>query len=272
MFKIGDFSKLSRVSVKALRFYADIGLLPAAHIDTFTGYRYYMADQLPRLNRILALKDLGFTLEQIASALTEGLSPEQLRGMLRLKQAEIERRMQEDQELLARVETRLQQIEQEGKMSQYEVVIKKTSPIRVASLREFVPSYSAIGRLLGEVYGYLQQHGVKPAGPSGAIWHDPGHKESDLDGEAFVPIEGDLAGNDRIKVTTLPAVETMASVIHHGSYNRFNQAYQAIITWIEANGYTITGLNREIYLQCDADVKQDDESYVSEIQFPVTKV
>ncbi|HLK55923.1 MAG TPA: MerR family transcriptional regulator [Chthonomonadaceae bacterium] len=271
MLKIGDFSRLSRVSVKALRFYADLGLLPAAHIDAFTGYRYYTADQLPRLNRILALKDLGFTLEQIASALTEDLPAEQLRGMLRLKQAEIEQRMQADQDLLARVEARLQQIEQEGKMSPYEVVIKKTDPIRVVSLRETVPSYAAIGGLFGPLYGYLQQHGVPPAGPCGAIWHDPGHKESDVDGEAYIPIEGSLTGNDRIQVTTLPAVETMASVIHHGSYNRFSEAYQAILTWIEANGYTITGPNREIYLQCDADVKQDDESYVSEIQFPVQK-
>jgi DNA-binding transcriptional MerR regulator len=89
MFKIGDLSKLSRVSVKTLRYYDEIGLLKPAQVDRFTGYRYYSFDQLPRLNRILALKDLGFSLEQIAQVLNEGLPPAQLRGMLRLRQMEL---------------------------------------------------------------------------------------------------------------------------------------------------------------------------------------
>src|SRR5688572_13818303 len=119
MLKIGDFSRISQVTVKALRYYDEIGLLRPVHVDDFTGYRYYAVDQLPRLNRILALKELGFTLEQIAAALSEGVTAEQLRGMLRLKRAEIQQRMQEEQDLLGRVEVRLQQIEQEGTMSAY---------------------------------------------------------------------------------------------------------------------------------------------------------
>src|SRR5579862_8956297 len=93
MFKIGDFSKLSQVSMKTLRFYDQLGLLKPTHVDDFTGYRYYTADQLPRLNRILAFKDLGFTLEQIGPLLEEGIPAAQIRGMLRLKQAEIQQRM-----------------------------------------------------------------------------------------------------------------------------------------------------------------------------------
>jgi DNA-binding transcriptional MerR regulator len=88
MIKIGDFSKLSLVSIKTLRYYDEMGLLKPVHVDQFTGYRYYSADQLSRLHRILALKDLGFSLEQIARVLNEGVSAEQLRGMLRLRQAE----------------------------------------------------------------------------------------------------------------------------------------------------------------------------------------
>lgn len=271
MFKIGDFSKLSRVSVKALRFYAEIGLLLPAHVDDSSGYRYYAADQLPRLNRILALKDLGFTLEQIAAALQDGVSAEQLRGMLRMKQAEIAQRMQAEQDLLGRVEARLHQIEQEGKMSNYEVVIKQVDPIKVASVRDTIQSYPEVGRLFNEVCGYLQQHGVRLTGPCAALWHDAGHKESDIDGEGCVPIEGNLEGNDRVKVSTLPAVATMASTIHHGAYSAFDLAYSAILTWIDANGYRIVGPNREVYLQSKGDGNQNDESCVTEIQFPVAK-
>jgi DNA-binding transcriptional MerR regulator len=106
MFKIGDFSKLSRVSVKTLRYYDEVGLLKPIQIDRFTGYRFYSVDQLPRLNRILALKDLGFSLEQIGRLLDEELPPSELRGMLRLKQGELQQQVDEQQSRLARVEAR----------------------------------------------------------------------------------------------------------------------------------------------------------------------
>lgn len=271
MFKIGEFSRLSQVSVKTLRFYDELGLLRPIHVDDCTGYRYYTADQLPRLNRLLALKDLGFTLEQIAPALEEGVSPEQLRGMLRLKYAEIQQSMQVGQVLLARVETRLQQIEEEHTMSPYEVIVKKVAPQKVASIRATLPNYPAIGTLMSEVYDYLRQNGVRTAAPCAALWHDNDYREHDVDGEGCIPIAGNLKGNDRVKVHILPAVETMACVVHHGSYSRFQEAYAAILSWIEANGYTVAGPNREIYLESKGDGNQEDASCVSEIQFPVLK-
>jgi DNA-binding transcriptional MerR regulator len=94
MFKIGEFSRLSRVSVRMLRYYDQLGLLKPSQTDSFTNYRYYSADQLPRLNRILALRDLGFSLEQIKDMLEEELSTDQLLGMLKLKRAELEQQMQ----------------------------------------------------------------------------------------------------------------------------------------------------------------------------------
>lgn len=101
MFKIGDFSQLTRVPVSTLRYYADRGLLEPAHTDPYTSYRYFTLDQLP-LNRILALKDLGLSLEEITFLLDGELSAEQLRGMLRLKQAELSEEIQTAQERLSR--------------------------------------------------------------------------------------------------------------------------------------------------------------------------
>ncbi len=95
MLKIGDFSQLAQVSVRALRIYDEMGLLKPVHVDRFTGYRYYEAEQLPRLNRIIALKDLGLTLDQIAQLLKDDLSAEQLRGMLMMKQADLEQELKE---------------------------------------------------------------------------------------------------------------------------------------------------------------------------------
>ena len=93
MIKIGDFARLSQVSVVTLRYYDEMDLLKPVRVDTFTGYRFYSADQLPRLNRILALKDLGFSLEQIKLMLSDGLTSEQLRGMLTMQRKEVEKRL-----------------------------------------------------------------------------------------------------------------------------------------------------------------------------------
>ena len=93
MIKIGDFARLSQVSVVTLRYYDEMDLLKPVKIDTFTGYRFYSAVQLPRLNRILALKDLGFSLDQIKLMLADGLTLEQLRGMLKMQHNEVEKRL-----------------------------------------------------------------------------------------------------------------------------------------------------------------------------------
>jgi DNA-binding transcriptional MerR regulator len=90
MFTIGDFAKLGRVSVRMLRHYDSLGLLIPAEVDRYTGYRMYRADQMSRLNRVIALKDLGFTLSQVRSILDEQVSADQLRGMLRLRRAQLE--------------------------------------------------------------------------------------------------------------------------------------------------------------------------------------
>src|SRR5262245_63460928 len=109
MFKISEFAKLSRVSVKMLRYYDEIGLLKPAHVDPFSDYRYYMVEQLPRLNRIIVLKELGFSLQQIASLLEADMPVGQFKGMLRLRRAEVAQQIRAAQERLARIEGRLAQ-------------------------------------------------------------------------------------------------------------------------------------------------------------------
>ena len=271
MIKIGDFSKLSLVSVRTLRYYEEMGLLAPIQVDRFTGYRYYSFDQLPRLNRILALKDLGFSLEQIAQMLDEGLPPAQIRGMLRMKQAEIKQQVEEEQGRLVRVEARLRQIEQENTMSTYDVIIKKVEPQTVASLRKVIPIPQDVGKMFEELFTYLGQRGVRPAGPPSAIWHDTEHKEKDWDTEVVVAIADALPAGNGIKTVQLPGVENMAYTIHQGSYEGFSQAYAAIMGWIEANGYRIAGPMREIYLRGPGPQPTDPATYVTEIQTPVEK-
>jgi effector-binding domain-containing protein len=270
MLKIGDFSKLSQVSIKALRLYDRMGLLKPTEVDNYTAYRYYSANQLPRLNRILAFKDLGFSLEQILQLLDDKISPVQIRGMLRLKQAELQQHIEGEMARLVRVEARLRQIEQEDNMPDYEVVLKTIQPITVVSIRETLPKYAAVGQLFNELYDYLHRHGVKPGNYCTAIWHDAGYKESDVDAEAVVVAEKLPPECDRIKVYELPGCDRAACAIHHGSYNTIVQSYNYLLSWMENNGYRIVGPNREVYIQGGSE--QDNESYITEIQFPVEKV
>ena len=269
MLKIGEFSKFSQVTVKALRLYDRLGLLKPALIDEFTGYRYYSAQQLPRLNRILAFKDLGFSLEQIAKLLDENLSPTEIRGMLRLKEAELQQLLEKEQGRLLRIEARLKQIEQEDTMPDYEVVLKKVEPIKVAAIREILANYASIEGLYNELFAYFKQQGVKPGYYCAGIWHDCEYKESDVDGEAVISQDAEIIGNERIKFYELPAVEKMACLVHNGSYKTLNQAYNSLLSWIEANNYQVIGANREVYIV--GGNEQNNDSFVTEVQFPVIK-
>jgi DNA-binding transcriptional MerR regulator len=269
MFKIGEFSHLCRVPVSALRYYADIGLLPPAHIDPSTGYRYYTAAQLPGLYRILALRDLDLSLEQIGLVLQSDLPAEQIRGMLRLKQAEMEQQVAEDRARLARVAARLAQLEKEDHMSSYDVVIKDLPAQLVASIRQVVPTYPDSGVLFDEIYTHLGRHGA--GGLAVAIYHDDGYRERDVDVEAAVLLGTSVPASDRVRVYEMPAA-TVASTVHSGALSRIGEAYSALLRWIEANGYrAVGGSGRELYLHMNMPIRQDDEGNVIEVQFAVER-
>ena len=268
MLKIGDFSRIGQVSVKTLRYYDEIGLLKASQTDANSGYRFYTFDQLPRLNRILALKEMGLSLSQIDQLLDDDLSAEQLRGMLRLKRVEIQQRMVDEQEKLARVEARLRMIEKEDKMPEYDVVIKHVDPLLVASVRDVIPSYPEQGGLWEELESFLIRHHVTPSGPCLTVYYT---EEPDVDTEVCEPINDSLPPDPRIKSHTLPAIASMATTVHHGPFVTIGEAYSAILKWIDSNEYKISGPPREVYLKTAEDGSQTDPQTVTEIQFPVEK-
>ncbi|MFH2040371.1 MAG: MerR family transcriptional regulator [Chloroflexota bacterium] len=270
MIRIGLFSRFSQVSIKTLRYYDEQGLFHPAKVDEWTGYRYYTFDQLPRLYRILALKEMGFPLEQIGHLLKEELSPDQMRGMLRTRQLEIQTRLEEEKERLERVKSWLELMDKEHKMSQLEVVIKQIKPLKVAGLRGIIPAYSQQLALWGELEGYLAMHRIRPTGPCFTQFFDDEYKESDVDAEVCEPIDADPPEHKRIRVYTLPEV-MVASAIHNGPYKTLNSAIQDMLRWIEMNGYHICGPEREIYLRAGRNGSQTDPKTVTEVQFPVSK-
>ena len=277
MVRIGVFARLSEVSIKTLRYYDDIGLLTPAYVDDWSGYRYYALDQLPRLYRILALKDLGFSLDEIAGLLRRNLPAAEMTRLLRDKQREMQKRLAEEATRLARVETRLRQLEQEGTMSDFDVRLKKIEPQLVASVRETIPDWEQVSptfnRLFDEVIGYVSQSGGQMAGAPFDRWLDMGSASgemphTDLHVEACAPLRSTIPPGDRVQVYEMEGEQAAAFTVLHGPFTRIKEAHEAVIRWAEANGRRICGPSREVYLQYERD--GDPNDYVTEVQYPVT--
>lgn len=270
MFKISDFSQLTGVTVRALRHYDRLGLLKPARVDAVSGYRYYSADQLPRLNRIVVLKDLGFTLAHIAGLLNETLTSERLRELLEPKQRALEAEVEEKQAFLERVVARLQEIEGEGSALQYTVTLKHLEPQRVASVREVATAYT-IGALYRKVFSHLENLGVEPSGPTLAITYET-FADHSFDVDAAVPLEQNLSGSEdrAVRVWTLPEVRQGACTVHRGYYPDIKHAYKALLHWLEENGYQKAGPIRTVYLELGARTMTHGPE-VTELQLPVTR-
>ncbi len=270
MFKIGDFSRLSQVTVKALRHYDDIGLFKPAYIDAWNGYRYYSADQMSDLNRIIALRNLGFSLEQVA--LMKEMPIRQIREMMIKRKVQIKKQLEREQEKLLMIETRLEILEREDViMANYDVVIKQIQSQKVIGKRSVIPNYSSIHELFAAVCDPLMTCRVNYAGPPIAIYYDGEYKERDVDVEIAVPV---LTENEQVAgfmVKELPGIEQAACLIHHGSFENLHYAYSALMKWVDDHGYQIAGPDREIYL-VNPDECASPDDYVTELQLPIEKL
>lgn len=262
MFKIGDFSRLTQVTVKTLRHYDRLGLLAPEATDPETGYRYYSGAQIPRLNRILALKDLGFSLDQIGQLLDADLSPVQLRGMLLVKREEVRGAITDQEARLERIEERLRSL---GAQPQYSVTLKAIPALHVATIRTTLPHYGAIGALFGELSDYQRRHRAGDA-TFMAIWHDSEYREVDMDAEAALVGPETLPADGRIVPRDLPAVPEMACTTHRGPLTTVGAAHMALLGWIEERGYRIAGPTRTIPHRF---VGPESDGTVMEIQYPV---
>jgi DNA-binding transcriptional MerR regulator/effector-binding domain-containing protein len=270
MFSIGEFARHGRISVRMLRHYDSIGLLRPAYVEESSGYRFYEAAQLSDLNRIVALKDLGFTLEQVRTILAEHVSAAELRGMLRLRKAEIEARIEAETSRLAGVDARLMAIENQGRALADGVVVKRLTPVRVAELTGVAASYQpeditpVIGPLYEQLWPRLCAAGVT-AGQGIAYYEDSGARPGAVTVHAAVQVTsggGDIAD---LREVELPEVAAAATIIHRGSMDDVLVTGQALARWIDANRYRSAGYARELMVEWSPDRKR----WVTELQQPV---
>jgi DNA-binding transcriptional MerR regulator len=267
MFSIGEFARHGRVSVRMLRHYDAIGLIRPACVDAATGYRLYQASQLDELNRVIALKDLGFTLQQVQAILEEQVSAAELRGMLRLRRAEIQASIEAETTRLARVEARLLTIEDGARVPAGGIVVKRLAPVRVAELTGVAAGYEpeaitpVIQPLYHDVWCRLASADIPAAGPAVAYYED--EDQGGIVVHAAVPVAA--ASAEGVTIADLPEVDSAAAIIHHGSMDDVLPTGQALARWIDANGYRSAGYAREVMLHwCP-----DPEQWVTELQQPI---
>jgi DNA-binding transcriptional MerR regulator len=276
MFRIGDFSRIARVSTRLLRYYDSIGLFSPGRVDPATGYRYYVADQLAQLNRILDLKDLGLSLDQVARMLDEKITAGEIRGMLALRKAELERALSEEAEQLRHVESRLRQIEEQGSLADYDMVIKSAEAQPFLSVRQTFPGMDAAVAMLGNVVRTVTARVPNASRDSVVVVAHSDFDEEALDLEIGFSLKREirksivLPGNVTMAMSELPAERTLATVVRHGLSYESNLSFGALGTWMEANRFEIAGPSREVFLQLPSNPSSKADAVV-EVQFPVTK-
>lgn len=271
MFRIGDFSRIARVSARLLRFYEEEGLFAPAHTDARTGYRFYGVAQLAQLNRIIVLKELGFSLEEVRTILGTGVGPQELRGMLVLRRQEAQRVLVEQAQRLRHIETRIAQLESDGAMSAEDVVLRPEPAAQLLSLRRTVASFGEARALIGE----LREH-ARPllrggrAGRIVAIAHAPQFEQEELDVEfGYLLEDGAPAPSPAgpLRLRTLEAVAQMAVCVRVGLPEDAHLVTAKIGRFLERSGHRLAGPSRELFLQPPNPERMHEA--VVEMQFPV---
>jgi DNA-binding transcriptional MerR regulator len=274
MFRIGEFSRIARVSMRLLRYYDELGLLRPAHTDSSNGYRYYTAAQLAQLNRILVLRDLGFTLEQIEQVVHAGVSPDELRGMLLLRRAEIEQSQAELAQRLRVLESRIAALETEHDGLPDDVVIRAEPERRYLALRTQQTSIGPAIELALEMQREIpRQLGRNVLGPFIAVSHSLEFEPDDLDLELGYALESEparlpkLSAGHELECKTLQGYARVATCVRVGSPAQAHLTTSRIGRYLEAAGYRLAGPNRELFLQ--APIDGDVETAVVEMAFPI---
>ena len=271
MLKIGDFSKLSRVSIRMLRHYDEIGLLHPVKIDPDSGYRYYSENQLPIAGRIAALKDMGFGLAAIGEMLDCYAEKRLLERHLRVKQAELLEQSQQIAYRLRLLDTALERLRKDGETMKYDVTLKTFPERYAATVRMHIPSYEMEGMLWSILMKETAQMHLTDGDPCYccAVFHDKEYRETEVDVEVQKDVKGHYPDTEHVKFQALPEV-TVASTTCKGSYDQMSDIMAAVAGWVTDNGYEFDGPAFYIY-HVSPHETSDPNEFVTEVCYPVRR-
>lgn len=270
MLKIGEFSKLSRVSIRMLRHYDEIGILKPVCIDPNSGYRYYAEDQLLVAGRISALKDMGFGLAAIGQLLAHEGDKAMLERSLHVKQAELQKEYQQMAKRLRLLDTALQRLGKDETMK-YNVTLKTFPQRCAAAVRMIIPCYEQEGMLWEMLMGETEHLNLITDEPCYccAVFHDKEFRETDVDVEVYKTVKGTYPDTEHVKFRMLPET-TVAAAVCKGSYDQMDDVMSAVVHWVMDNGYEFEGPAFNIY-HVSPHETSDANEFVTEVCYPVRK-
>jgi DNA-binding transcriptional MerR regulator len=271
LFRIGEFSKLVRVSARMLRYYDKCGLLRPADIDRFTGYRLYSAAQIPMLARITALRDMGFGVEEIEEALPYFADARKMGEILERKTAEITAVISAEQLKLDRIAAMRGALEKESVNMVYDVELKSLPAVKVLSLRGKIPHYRDEGMLWEKLGRYMGEKNIAAASDGYSTYFDEEYKESDPDVEIAIPVETLGKSEGEFIYREYQEIPLAAAVRFSGPFDGgYDAASEKLAAWMEKNGYEFAGhLRGHVIVSPDAD--KNPENWLTELQAPVKK-
>ena len=268
MLKIGEFSKIARVSVRMLRHYDEIGLLKPVKTDDFTGYRYYSENQLPLMGQINALREIGFSLADIVKMTEDPGDREKLETFFEKRRAELRNLA----ELTAR-QTRLldsaqNRLRKEEKMA-YQISIKTIPERYAATVHMVIPHYEDEGKVWQVLCEETEGMNMIPDDPClvAAEFPDDEFKEENVEVFAWKTVKGVYPDTEHVRFKTLPAVK-VASCVVKGGYEQMPEVYGAVISWVKENGYEPQGALFNIYHVSPHETR-NPEDYITEVCYPV---
>lgn len=271
MFKIGEFSKLTQVSVRMLRYYDETGLLKPAKIDKFSGYRLYSTEQIPILNKIIFLRDIGFNVSEIEIALSRWDNTF-ITNQLENKRLEIENIIKEEQDKLSKIELAMKDIQEEKMSIHYNVTIKSIPSYKVLSLRKVIPDYYAEGELWKEMSEFANENNISICNNTFSIYHDTEYKERDVDVELCAPVDKTGENMNGFVYRNTESIPIMACTMVYGEFKNIANAFLAFANWLQKhNQYKMIGQSRQIVHRGPWNEKNPDK-YLTEIQIPLDKI
>jgi Predicted transcriptional regulators len=271
MLRIGDFSKLSRISIRMLRHYDEMGILIPKHIDNFTSYRYYSEEQLAVASRIISLKDMGFRLSTIKEILKSYDNPKALSDYLVVKRTEMQEEEVEIQQRLLLLETAIKRLREDDNAMKYDVILKTVPQRYVASVRKTIPAYNQEGILWNILMSETAALHMIPEDNccSLAMFHDEDYKDSDADVEIQISVKGKYENTEHVVFKVVPEVQ-IASATYKGSYEQLTEVNHTVANWVRDNGYEFNGAMFCIYHVSPAQTNNPDE-LVTEVCYPIEK-
>lgn len=266
LYRIGMFANLNHVTIKTLRYYDEQDLLKPTYVDEENGYRYYSASQIADLHRILALRNMGFSIEDIHCI----VNGEEEKDLLQRKKQEILKDIAALTAKLAEVESYLAK----DKIDLSSPVLVKTIPeVIVCSMERRIVSYDVLFEMMPEMGAEMERLGCICANPEYCFTHylEPGDKSEDILIETCQAVTEKKEDSETVKFQVLPEIPEAACIFHKGTYGDFSKSYAAVLEFIEENGYEICGNIRESYIDGVWN-KDSPEEWLSEIQIPVRKI